>query len=315
MQAFLISERRTAVLSMSGLLVACLLATSATAESPSFRFIKGGGDVPIAMMEWGDPTGPGILFLHGAGFASEFWLPQTTDPVLEKFHRVAIDLRGHGASAKPWEPADLIDSRLWAEDVAAAIAAAGLQRPLLVGWSYGGFVAMDYVRHFGTADIAGLVLVASPAGLVPRLHPDPPAGYEEAAQQRYALSTEANRRGSRYMAELMTAAELPDAVLEQWTAQMLRLPVYVTQGLQQGRSLDNADLHSVLKVPVAIAVGARDASMPFAALESLAQSLDQGEYWLFPAAGHAVSTDAAAKFNVRLRDFSDAIKRCATACD
>jgi len=305
MRAFSTSEQRMVVVSLRSLLAACLLAASAMAESPSFRFIKGGGDVPIAMMEWGDPTGPGILFLHGAGFASEFWLPQTTDPELAKFHMVAIDLRGHGASAKPWKPEDLIDSRLWAEDVAAAIAAADLQQPLLVGWSYGGFVAMDYVRHFGTGGIAGMVLVASPAGLVERLHPEPPKGYAEAAQQRYALSTTANQQGSRYMAELMTALDLPDEVIEQWTAQMLRLPVYVTQGLQQGRSLDNADLRDALSLPVAIAVGSKDASMPFDKLKQLAKTLPDGEYWLFPAAGHAVSTDTAADFNRRLREFAE----------
>lgn len=307
MQTFSKSEWRIVISALSGVLVGCLLAASAMAESPTFRFIAGGGGAPIAMMEWGDPTGPGILFLHGAGFASEFWLPQTTDPVLGKFHMVAIDLRGHGASGKPWKPADLVDSRLWAEDVAAAIAAAKLRQPLLVGWSYGGFVAMDYVRHFGTADIAGLLLVASPAGLVPRLHPDPPAGYEEAARQRYSLSTEDNRRGSRYMAELMTAADLPEAVLEQWTAQMLRLPVYVSQGLQQGRSLDNADLTDALNLPVAIAVGGMDKSMPFDKLKELATNLPEGEYWVFPAAGHAVSTDVAADFNQRLRKFAEQV--------
>ena len=285
------------------------------ASEPGFRFIEGGGGVPIAMMEWGDKSGPGILFLHGYGFSAEFWNPQTRDAALDGYHMVAIDLRGHGASGKPWKVEELIDSRVWAEDVAAAIAAAGLVRPIIVGWSYGGFVAMDYVRHFGVKDLSGLVLVSSPAGLTDRLHPggdDLPGGpeaYQKAAEQRDSLSLLANVEGNRYLAELMTAAELPDSVIDQWTAELMSIPVYVTRGLRQGRSLENRDLAAALTLPVAIVVGGKDRSMPFAALETVAGDLPRGEYWLFDASGHAVSTDVAAPFNQRLAEFAARVSK------
>lgn len=293
------------------LLLACMLMTlPAWSDEQIFRFIEGSGGAPIALMEWGDRDGPGILFLHGFGFSAEFWEPQVDSPELEGYHLAAIDLRGHGASAKPWRADELVDTRVYAEDVAAAIAATGMNRPLIVGWSYGGFVAMDYVRHFGIDGIAGLVLLGSPAGLVERLHPDTddlpggPGAYEKAAAQRLSLSARENLAGNRYLAELMTAAELPESVLEQWTLGMMRVPVYVVQGLR-GRPLDNEDLAPSLTLPVVIAVGARDKSMPFAALESLADELAQGEYWVFDAAGHAVSTDSAAEFNRRLAELAD----------
>jgi len=285
---------------------------AAHSDTPDFRLIEGAGGAPISLMEWGDRAGRGILFLHGFGFSAEFWLPQTGDSTLDDFHMAAIDLRGHGASAKPWKVEDLVDTRVWAADVAAAIAEAGLERPVIVGWSYGGFVAMDYVRHFGVDDISGIVLIGSPAGLVDRLHPtgdDLPGGpeaYAKAAEQRESLSTVENLPGNRYLAELMTAADLPDTVLEQWTAQMMRIPVYVTRGLRQGRSLENRDLIASLKLPVVIAVGGKDKSMPFQALESLVDTrLPDGEYWFFETAGHAVSTDAAAAFNQSLRAFAN----------
>lgn len=287
----------------------------APAGEPTFRFIEGSGGAPIALMEWGDRGGRGILFLHGYGFSAEFWTPQTQDPSLDAYHLAAIDLRGHGASAKPWKTEDLVPTRVWAEDVAAAITAAGLDRPLIVGWSYGGFVAMDYVRHFGVDGIAGLVLVSSPAGLTDRLHPagdDLPGGpeaYAKAAEQRDSLSILANMDGNRYLAGLMTAVELPDAVMEQWTAELMRVPVYVTRGLRQGRSLENRDLASKLKLPVAIVVGGQDRSMPVAALEGVARELPKGEYWLFDKAGHAVSTDMPRPFNVRLARFADRVIR------
>lgn len=291
--------------------LACMLiALPGWAGDQSFRFIEGSGGAPIALREWGDREGPGILFLHGFGFSAGFWQPQVDSPALDGYHMAAIDLRGHGASAKPWRAEELVETRVWAEDIAAAIAATGMRRPLIVGWSYGGFVAMDYVRHFGVDGIAGLVLVGSPAGLVDRLHPDTsdlpggPGAYAEAAEQRLSLSAEDNLAGNRYLAELMTAADLPDAVLAQWTTGMMRVPVYVVQGLR-GRPLQNEDMADSLTLPVVIAVGSLDRSMPFAALESLAAELAQGEYWLFDTAGHAVSMDSAAEFNRRVAEFAD----------
>lgn len=301
--------RLRAVLSL-----ALMLAVSPVlASEQNFRFIEGSGGAPIALLEWGDKSGPGILFLHGFGFSAEFWQPQFDSPALESYHMAAIDLRGHGASAKPWRVGELAETRVWAEDVAAAIAATGMNRPLIVGWSYGGFVAMDYVRHFGVDGVSGLVLVGSPAGLVDRLHPDPsdlpggPDAYQQAAEQRLSLSSQDNLDGNRYLAELMTAADLPEAVLVQWTAAMMRVPVYVVHGLR-GRSLQNEDLIASLSLPVAIAVGAKDQSMPFAALETLAEELEQGEYWQFEDAGHAVSTDSAAAFNRRLVEFAQQVR-------
>jgi pimeloyl-ACP methyl ester carboxylesterase len=90
---------------------------------------------------------------------------------------------------------------------------------------------------------------------------------------------------------------------------MMRVPVYFTQGLRQGRSLENRDLAARLTLPVAIVVGGKDRSMPFAALEGVASQLPKGEYWLFESAGHAVSTDTAGAFNVRLASFADRVFR------
>ena len=50
---------------------------------------------------------------------------------------------------------------LWADDLAAVIKARNLQRPVLVGWSYGGYTIADYVRKFGDAGLGGLVFLAA----------------------------------------------------------------------------------------------------------------------------------------------------------
>ena len=79
---------------------------------------------------------------------------------LARRHRlVAMDLRGHGSSARPRDGYD--DSRLWAADVDAAIRELELERPILCGWSYGPIVILDYIRHYGEERIGGIHLVGA----------------------------------------------------------------------------------------------------------------------------------------------------------
>ncbi len=76
----------------------------------------------------------------------------------DRFHLVAMDLRGHGASDKPESEAAYTNTDLWAGDVKAVIDAADLKTPLLVGWSYGARVIAAYLAVEGDADVAGIVL-------------------------------------------------------------------------------------------------------------------------------------------------------------
>ena len=92
---------------------------------------------------------PPILFIHGWSQNHLCWVKQYESALADEFRLVAYDLRGHGMSEAPLEPEHYTDGRLWADDVAAIIDQLGLDRPVLVGWSYGGFVICDYVRAYG----------------------------------------------------------------------------------------------------------------------------------------------------------------------
>ena len=53
---------------------------------------------------------------------------------------VRLDPRGHGLSDKLADPAAFQDGKIWAEDIRPVISALRLSRPVLAGWSYGGFI-------------------------------------------------------------------------------------------------------------------------------------------------------------------------------
>jgi len=73
--------------------------------------------VTIAAQEWGNPSGPEILFIHGFSQASLSWQRQVESDLAKEFRMVTYDLRGHGSSDKPFEPEKYKESRAWADEV------------------------------------------------------------------------------------------------------------------------------------------------------------------------------------------------------
>ncbi len=91
-----------------------------------------------------------ILFIHGWSQSWMIWRHQLESELAEHFHLVAYDLRGHGMSDRPEDPSAYSNPQHWADDVDSVITELELERPLLVGWSYGGFVVCDYIRAYAT---------------------------------------------------------------------------------------------------------------------------------------------------------------------
>src|SRR5215472_15639432 len=122
----------------------------------------------IAAQAWGNPGGPEILFIHGFMQSHLSWARQTGSDLAREFRMVTYDLRGHGDSEKPLAPERYRSGQAWADELAAVIAAAGLKRPVLVGWSYAGRVVSDYLETHGGAGIAGINLVNARINSDPR---------------------------------------------------------------------------------------------------------------------------------------------------
>src|SRR3712207_9087472 len=64
-------------------------------------------------------------------------------------------------------PISYNDGKLWADDIAAVIGALDLRRPVLAGWSYGGFIISDYVQAYGQGNIGAINYVAAAVMVTP----------------------------------------------------------------------------------------------------------------------------------------------------
>src|ERR1700750_1556394 len=129
--------------------------------------VRGGGGLRLHVREWGRTDGPPILFIHGLSQSHLCWARQYESELTGEFRLVAYDLRGHGMSEAPPGPGHYTDGKLWADDVAAIIEALRLDRPVLVGWSYGAFVICDYVRAYGSERVGAIECVEGAVRLGP----------------------------------------------------------------------------------------------------------------------------------------------------
>jgi non-heme chloroperoxidase len=271
------------------------------AQPLRFSTVEGGGGVPLNVVETGNPDGPAILFVHGMSQSYLAWLPQLRSPLAKTHRLVAFDLRGHGGSAKPWRPEDYADSKLWADDIAAVIAATGLERPVIVAWSYGGHAVLSYVRHYGTARVGALDFTGTLAGLkqVER-QPGPDTEHLMAGSRlRASRDLEENIDGYRQMADGPTAKPLPPDLDRIAFLTGLLHPGYVRRAM---RSLptQNADLAPRLDVPVLLSMGRQDREWPIAACEQVAAMLPDARLSVYEDSGHFPSAEASERFNAEL---------------
>lgn len=166
-------DRRTVTLGLAGVAaVAAIGGPVWAAEPPASReqfSVRSSDGTTLTGDAQGDPQAPEILFIHGLRQSRLSWDKQFADPALAKFRLVRFDMRGHGDSDKPAALDAYSDARLWADDVAAVIAGAKLRRPVLVGWSLGGYVVGAYLRFHGGAQVAGINLVSGVTKLSPDL--------------------------------------------------------------------------------------------------------------------------------------------------
>ena len=264
--------------------------------------ITGGGGIQLHLVETGKPSGRPIMFIHGVSQCWLTWSRQMSSDLADGYRLVAIDLRGHGLSDKPRE--GYAESRLWADDVNAAIQALRLDHPILCGWSYGSLVILDYIRHYGEDEISGAIFV----GGVTKL------GSAEAASVLtpeflslipgfFATETEESVRSLGSLLRLCFLQEPSAEDLYMMLGYNVSVPPYVRQALFS-RSFDNDDLLPRIRKPMLIMQGAHDAVVKLAAVEQHKAGLAHAQIQIIANAGHAPFWDDAAMFNQSLRDFS-----------
>jgi N-formylmaleamate deformylase len=247
---------------------------------------------------------PHLLLLHGFSDDSGCWLP-IANKLRSRYDITLLDARGHGKSAAP---AGKYGYTEHSSDVAAAIAALGLNRPVLLGHSMGAITALETARRFPKL-IAGIALEDPPPWWVPARA----RKTNHASMQAWIRGVK--RHTSRELIEMAAKSSPGWAVAERmpWAAAKLRTSFEVIEGLQAASPDWGAALKSIKCPTLLIRGDTADGSLisadDAAALERL---MPQTQHAYIARAGHSIRRDAPAGYLKSVKPFFDAVAHQAT---
>jgi non-heme chloroperoxidase len=266
--------------------------------------VNGAAGVNLHVREYGKSSGVPILLIHGWSQSHLCWAKQYGSVLTDEARIVALDLRGHGMSDAPAETDQYTDGDKWADDIEAVIDQLALDRPILVGWSYGGFIISDYVRKKGQGKIAGINFVDAAVVLSPKVFGSlvGPAFLENApgaCQDDLPTNIAAIRR--------FLAACIVKSISKDDFEQILAFNMVVrpnVRGALLQRELDFTPILEGITVPVLVTHGRSDTLVLPAMAEYILSHCKTAEASWYEGVGHAPFLEEPLRFNTELKRFA-----------
>jgi pimeloyl-ACP methyl ester carboxylesterase len=245
--------------------------------------------VELAHETHGPEKGPTVTLLHGFPFDRRMWLP-TAKVLSAKGYRVILpDLRGHGKSPPGQGVATMQDM---ARDVAELLERIGAKPGVVVGFSMGGYVALQMgLRE--REHVRALALVDT------RAEADTP----EAKAGRAATIQAVREKGMQALVDGMVPKilhpESPPSVKALVQLMMMdNKPEGAIAALEGMR--DRPDMRGKLaqmQLPCLVAVGEDDQITPPDSGSRMAQAFRGSDFELIPKAGHMAPLENSEKFH------------------
>lgn len=237
-----------------------------------------------------------LLLLHGAYEDGRVWSRQL-EGLSDEFEVIALDLPGFGGSDDP--PAGF-GTTGYADCLAGFISTLGLERPNVLGLSFGSVVALALYQR--RPDLpATLVLASAYAGWAGSL---PPEEVERrVAQARREALRPADEFIPGWLPTLLTPAAAPALVEE--VAGIMR--DFHPEGMLAALALGEADFRSLLpsiSVPTLLLYGSQDVRSPAETVgAALADAIPGSRLEVIPGAPHLANLEAPMEFNDAVRKF------------
>lgn len=246
-------------------------------------------------------SGPALILLHGMFGDHRDW-ETVLEPLAHRFRVIAVDLPGFGESGKPERS---YNAEFFVEMISGFLQAVGAHKPVLVGNSFGGEIAILYALSH-PEDVEALVLVSS-GGL---------RTYDDAERQRIREGFSVGNLCALTPAahEWMFAKVFSEKgegwrrYIDRQNARLARAdyPKYakaVARCIETAFSLDFDEQLRSIRQPVLLVWGAADEVFPIALAQTAMDRLPNAEMVLIPNAGHAPQLERPEAFVSSIEGF------------
>ncbi|PSK85022.1 proline iminopeptidase [Murinocardiopsis flavida] len=270
-----------------------------------FVDIEGPGLVPDGDGMREKPT---LLLLHGGPGHDHTMFKPAYSRLADVAQLVYVDHRGNGRSQDS-DPATWHMDQ-WGDDIRALCDVLGITKPIVLGWSFGGTVAMNYAARYPDHP-AKLVLQSTLARMdIDRVVEGfrTEAG-EDAAAAAKGLLTEGTPASFAAFAEHCLAAYSPEPSFPspehaQAFGRMVLNPELTMSFMST--EFDRRDSLAAVRCPTLVAAGARDPITPLAAADEIMAGLPPAagaRLEVFEHSGHFIPDSEGDRFFALLRAF------------
>lgn len=249
------------------------------------------GELSLAVRQWG--TGETLLLVHGLGASSRLWINQVEFG--DRFHVVAVDLRGFGLSDKPKSPGSYSIEK-FSNDLFHLADKLGVSKFHYLGTSMGGFIGQAMALR-SPQRITSLMLVHTAAkSSIPR----------DILEVRLKALKEMSMTDYGKLVAEQALAEGKQSRIFDWLVAMIAAndrEAYarvLTEGLS---GFDLSKESSRLQMPVLVIVGDTDRVIPPQAGYALAEGIQGVDLHTLKNAGHIGYAEQPAAFNEIILSF------------
>jgi len=230
-------------------------------------------------------AGPALLLSHGYGATSRMWEGQAA-AFADRYRVITWDMRGHGQSGDPADPA-LYSQALTVADMAAVLDACGVERAIIGGLSLGGVMSLAFhLAH--PRRVRALLLCDTGPGF---RNPEARRQWNERALARAddldargldALGGGAEARLGRHRSATGLAGAARGMLAQEDSLLIDSLPR--------------------IAVPTLVLVGSEDKNF-LGAADYMTAKIPGAQKAIIPGAGHAANLDQPEAFNHAVADF------------
>jgi proline iminopeptidase len=270
------------------------------------------GDVELFVHEKGE--GRALVALHGGpGLDGSFWFPGLDPLANEGWRILAPDLRANGRSGAG-DPARWTVAQM-ADDIEALIEALELHDPVVLGWSFGSFVAQGQMARHGTAAAYVLMGTIAEPGAMERVDEElahfQPERLREQVRSSWARETTVQTAEEcKRILDDQVPFHLADPegplVEELIAADRTVYRPAVLRHFAAGGDYGMVDLRGQLSSfskPVLVLTGAHDRTTSPASAHELAELLPNAEEVVLPETAHMIPYEQPGLFLEALRRF------------
>ncbi|PFG74539.1 alpha/beta fold hydrolase [Tepidiforma thermophila] len=266
----------------------------------------------LAYQEWGNPSAPPIVMLHGFGVSGHMF-DEFAERMQDRYWLLALDQRGHGDS--DWSESGDYSREAFVEDLEGFRKALGLDRFILIGHSMGGLNAVSYVNTY-PGHVTALVLVdvgpeSSKEGVdnIVRFTRGPDElEFEEFVQMAHRFNP---RRTLENIRERMRHRLKPTEG-GKWTWKFDRRFRQPDSGITVGWRLSNDEMWQLFRnitIPTLLVRGAESDVLSAEVAERCVQEMPAARLVTIPGAGHSVPGDNPDAFTEAVASFLGEVQR------